>query len=606
MAKPNPIYDESKIQTLSSLEHIRKRIGMYIGRLGNGTQYDDGIYILLKEVVDNSIDEFIMGCGKRIDITIAGHDVTVRDYGRGIPLGKVVDCVSRINTGAKYNDDVFQFSAGLNGVGTKAVNALSSHFRVRSHRGGEYAEAVFERGVLKSQSSGKCPKEPDGTLIEFTPDADIFPGTDFLPEHVSKRLRLCACLQPGLKIVCNGEEYLSENGLVDVLLDEIGDEGLYPPLRYSSPTLELAFTNTNRYSETFFSFVNGQYTSDGGTHLSAFREGLLKGVNEYAKAKYDGDEVRESIAGAISIRIQEPQFEGQTKNKLGNTEIRSDLVAKIRDIVEDLLHRNPEAADILVKKIEETRAVRKELQTVKKLARERSKAVSLRIPQLKDCKVHLDPKRHRGEESMIFITEGLSAAGSITQTRNVNTQGVFTLRGKPLNVAEKTRAAMYENEELYNLMRALNIEDSTSGLRFGKVIMATDADVDGLHIRNLLLTFFLRFFAPLVYSGRLWILETPLFRVRNKKETRYCYTEAERDAAQKSLRGSETTRFKGLGEISPGEFKAFIGPKMRLTPVRVEKFQEPTISPILRFYMGGNTPDRRQFIMDHLRVEVEE
>ncbi len=606
MAKPKPIYDESKIQTLSSLEHIRKRIGMYIGRLGNGTQYDDGIYILLKEVVDNSIDEFIMGCGKRIDITIAGHDVAVRDYGRGIPLGKVVDCVSRINTGAKYNDDVFQFSAGLNGVGTKAVNALSSHFRVRSHRGGEYAEAVFERGVLKSQSSGKCPREPDGTLIEFTPDADIFPGTDFLPEHVSKRLRLCACLQPGLKIVCNGEEYLSENGLVDVLLDEIGDEGLYPPLRYSSPTLELAFTNTNRYSETFFSFVNGQYTSDGGTHLSAFREGLLKGVNEYAKAKYDGDEVRESIAGAISIRIQEPQFEGQTKNKLGNTEIRSDLVARIRDIVEDLLHRNPEAADILVKKIEETRAVRKELQTVKKLARERSKAVSLRIPQLKDCKVHLDPKRHRGEESMIFITEGLSAAGSITQTRNVNTQGVFTLRGKPLNVAEKTRAAMYENEELYNLMRALNIEDSTSGLRFGKVIMATDADVDGLHIRNLLLTFFLRFFAPLVYSGRLWILETPLFRVRNKKETRYCYTEAERDAAQKSLRGSETTRFKGLGEISPGEFKAFIGPKMRLTPVRVEKFQEPTISPILRFYMGGNTPDRRQFIMDHLRVEVEE
>ena len=606
MAKPKPIYDESKIQTLSSLEHIRKRIGMYIGRLGNGTQYDDGIYILLKEVVDNSIDEFIMGCGKRIDITIAGHDVAVRDYGRGIPLGKVVDCVSRINTGAKYNDDVFQFSAGLNGVGTKAVNALSSRFRVRSHRGGEYAEAVFERGVLKSQSSGKCPKEPDGTLIEFTPDADIFPGTDFLPEHVSKRLRLCACLQPGLKIVCNGEEYLSENGLVDVLLDEIGNEGLYPPLRYSSPTLELAFTNTNRYSETFFSFVNGQYTSDGGTHLSAFREGLLKGVNEYAKAKYDGDEVRESIAGAISIRIQEPQFEGQTKNKLGNTEIRSDLVAKIRDIVEDLLHRNPEAADILVKKIEETRAVRKELQTVKKLARERSKAVSLRIPQLKDCKVHLDLKRRRGEESMIFITEGLSAAGSITQTRNVNTQGVFTLRGKPLNVAEKTRAAMYENEELYNLMRALNIEDSTSGLRFGKVIMATDADVDGLHIRNLLLTFFLRFFAPLVYSGRLYILETPLFRVRNKKETRYCYSEAERDAAAKSLRGPEITRFKGLGEISPTEFKAFIGPKMRLTPVRVEKFQEPTIPPILRFYMGGNTPDRRQFIMDHLHVSAEE
>ncbi len=608
MPKPNPIYDESKILSLSSLEHIRKRLSMYIGRRGDGTQYDDGIYILLKEVVDNAVDEFIVGCGKRIDISIdyAAGSVSVRDYGRGIPLGKVVECVSKINTGAKYNDEVFQFSAGLNGVGTKAVNALSSAFTVRSFRDGEFAEATFERGVLAKKRHGKCANERNGTFVQFVPDTEIFPGFAFREDLVERRLRLYACLQPGLSIVCNGKTFLSEDGLIDVISDEIGDEALYPPLRFHEKTLEIAFTHTGRYSETFFSFVNGQFTSEGGTHLSAFREGLLKGVNEYAKARFEGDDVRESMVGAISIRIQEPQFEGQTKNKLGNPELRSDLVNRIKDIVVDLLHRNRETADAIIRKVEETRSIRKDLQTVKKLARERSRAVSLRIPQLKDCKIHLDPKRKRGEESMIFITEGLSAAGSITQTRNVNTQAVFTLRGKPLNVAGLNRDAMYRNEELYNLMRSLNVEDSPAGLRYGKIVMATDADVDGLHIRNLLLTFFLRFFQPLVFSGRLYILETPLFRVRNKSVTRYCYSEKERDSAKKSIKSPEVTRFKGLGEISPSEFKDFIGPKMRLTRVAVDQSRHNLIPPILTFYMGPNSPERRQFIMDHLTVDPEE
>ncbi|HOO20032.1 MAG TPA: toprim domain-containing protein [Kiritimatiellia bacterium] len=603
MAKSTHLYDESKIQTLSALEHIRKRTGMYIGRVGDGTQYDDGIYVLLKEVIDNAVDEFIMGYGQRVEIDIDGPRVRVRDYGRGIPLGKVVDCVSRINTGAKYNDDVFQFSVGLNGVGTKAVNALSSAFLVQSHRDGKSAGARFVRGELTKNLSGKCPGVPNGTLIEFEPDPDIFGSFTYLDDLVQRRLRLYACLHAGLVLVLNGTDIVSENGLTDLVLEEVGDEAVYTPLHHRAANLEIAFTHTQRFNETFFSFVNGQFTSDGGTHLSAFREGFLKGVNEFAKARFDGDDVRESMVGAIAIRLKDPVFESQTKNKLGNTEIRSDLVAQIRDIVADLLHRNPDAAEVLVKKIEETRNLRKELQTVKKLARERSKAVSIRIPQLKDCKSHLDPRRKRGLDSMLFITEGLSAAGSITACRNVLTQGVFTLRGKPLNVAELNRDAIYTNEELYNLMRALNIEESLAGLRFQKIIMATDADVDGLHIRNLLLTFFLRFFEPLVLAGHLHILETPLFRVRNKKETRYCYSEAERDAATAALRGPEVTRFKGLGEISPGEFKHFIGPQMRLTPVEVAF--EHKIPTLLRFYMGRNTPERRQFIMEHLRIEAE-
>ncbi|MBP5786846.1 MAG: type IIA DNA topoisomerase subunit B [Kiritimatiellae bacterium] len=620
MAKKKVIYDESTIQTLSALEHIRKRTGMYIGSIGDGSQYDDGIYILLKEVVDNAVDEFISGYGKKVEITVEPRFVRVRDYGRGIPLGKVLECVSQINTGAKYNDDVFQFSVGLNGVGTKAVNALSSEFLVKSFRSGKFAGGRFERGKLKEELGGACRGEKDGTLIEFVPDPDIFGASEFQPELVERRLRLYSYVQAGLELVYNGESIVSENGLVDLVEAETGDDAIYTPLAYRSPSagggqgaedengklvagLEIAFTHTPRFSETFYSFVNGQYTSDGGTHLSAFREGFIKGVNEFAKAKYDGDDARESMVGAISIRMKSPAFEGQTKNKLGSPEIRSELVAEIRDIVADLLHRNPETAKALITKIEETQSLRKELQTVKKLSRERSKAVARHIPQLRDCKSHLDPKHKRGRDSMIFLTEGLSAAGSITKTRDVRTQAVFTLRGKPLNVAELQRAAIYTNEELYNLMSALNIEDSTAGLRYEKIVFATDADVDGMHIRNLLLTFFLKFFPSLATTGHVFILETPLFRVRNKKETRYCYSEAERDAAMKALKGPEVTRFKGLGEINPDEFVHFIGPKMRLTQVKVGN--EARVPPVLTFYMGHNTPERRQFIMEHLEVDPE-
>jgi DNA gyrase/topoisomerase IV subunit B len=596
-------YDESKIKTLSSLEHIRKRTGMYIGRVGDGTDYDDGIYILLKEVIDNAIDEFIMGYGDRVEVSVEGMKVSVRDYGRGIPLGKVVECVSRINTGAKYNDDVFQFSVGLNGVGTKAVNALSSEFLVRSHRGGKYADAHFKQGTLEKQTKrGNASDEPDGTLIEFTPDPEIFGEASYLEEHVVQRLQLYTFLNAGLTIAYNGESYLSKGGLLDLVNDEVDGEALYPPLHHRTKMLEIALTHTNRFRESYYSFVNGQYTTDGGTHLSAFREGVLKAFNEFSPKKFDGDDVRESIVGAISIRLKEPVFESQTKNKLGNTEIRSDVVNAVREAVVDLLHRNPKAAEKALKKIEETQKLRKELQTVKKMARERARAVSIRIPQLKDCKVHYNHKKGRGEESMIFLTEGQSASGSIVSCRDVHTQAIFTLRGKPLNVCNLKRDAIYKNDELYNLMRALNIEDSIDNLRYNSVILATDADVDGLHIRNLLLTFFLRFFEDVVLRGHVFILETPLFRVRNKKETIYCYSENERDTAMKKLsRGCEVTRFKGLGEISPKEFQYFIGDEMRLRNVDVA--HQHAVPQLLNFYMGKNTQARREYIMNHLVVD---
>jgi topoisomerase IV subunit B len=603
------IYDESKIKTLSSLEHIRLRTGMYIGRIGDGSHYDDGCYILLKEVIDNAIDEFIMGHGKEVQIKIEGPQVTVRDFGRGIPLGKVIDCVSKINTGAKYNDDVFQFSVGLNGVGTKAVNALSKDFLVKSFRSGEFVEASFRSGKLKNEKSGKNATEPDGTLISFEPDPSIFKEVVYRPEHVSRRLRHYSYLNSGLKLIFNGETFQSRNGLLDLVMEDLqtdGSEPIYSPLHYSDKTLEFCFTHSNsRYGETFFSFVNGQYTSDGGTHLSAFREGLLKAVNEFKNEKYEGDDVREAMVGAVAIRLKDPVFESQTKNKLGNTEIRTELVNKVREELLKFFHRNRDIADKIAAKVEDTRQLRKELQEVKKLARERAKAITIRIPQLKDCKVHFDKAKDKGRGSMVFITEGQSAAGSIVSCRDVTMQAIFTLRGKPLNVWDLKRDIVYKNDELYNLMRALDIEDTFENLRYDKVVLATDADVDGLHIRNLMITYFFRFFDQLVHDGHLYILETPLFRVRNKDKTIYCYSEAERDTASGQLgKSCEITRFKGLGEISPAEFKQFIGKEMRLS--KVEYAPKPDAANILSFYMGRNTPERKDYIMENLVVPVED
>src|SRR6059036_4328 len=603
------VYDESKIKTLSSLEHIRLRTGMYIGRIGDGSHYDDGCYVLLKEVIDNAIDEFIMGYGKEVQIEIQDKSVSVRDFGRGIPLGKVVDCVSKINTGAKYNDDVFQFSVGLNGVGTKAVNALSKEFLVRSFREGEFVEAAFKQGKIKNEKKGKASGEADGTLIRFEPDPHIFKEVEFRPEHVEKRLRHYSYLNTGLKLTYNGKTFQSRNGLLDLVMEDLqsdNSEPIYPPLHYASKTLEFCFTHSNsRYGETFFSFVNGQYTTDGGTHLSAFREGLLKAVNEYAKGKYEGDDVRECMIGAVSIRLKDPIFESQTKNKLGNTEIRSELVNTIREELLHFFNRNKEIAEKILAKVEDTKQLRKELQEVKKLARERARAMTLRIPQLKDCKIHFDKAKGKGRGSMVFLTEGQSAAGSIVSCRDVNTQAIFVLKGKPLNVWDLKRDIVYKNDEMYNLMRSLDIEDNLEGLRYEKVILATDADVDGLHIRNLLITYFFRFFDQLIHDGHLYVLETPLFRVRNKQETVYCYSEAERDeAAQQLGKNSEITRFKGLGEISPHEFKQFIGKEMRLS--QVEYAPKPDAAGILGFYMGKNTPERKDYIMENLVVAVEE
>jgi topoisomerase IV subunit B len=603
------VYDESKVKTLSSLEHIRLRTGMYIGRIGDGSHYEDGCYILLKEVIDNAIDEYIMGYGKEVQIKIDNNRVSVRDFGRGIPLGKVVDCVSKINTGAKYNDDVFQFSVGLNGVGTKAVNALSQKFLVRSHRSGEYVEASFKQGKLKGDKNGKAGNEPDGTLIEFEPDPQIFQKIDFRPELVERRLRHYSYLNTGLRLIYNGKTFQSRHGLLDLVMEDLhadGSEPIYAPLHYTSKMLEFCFTHSNsRYGETFYSFVNGQYTADGGTHLSAFREGLLKAVNEYSKGSFEGDDVREAMVGAVSIRLKDPVFESQTKNKLGNTEIRSELVNKIREELLTFFNRNKEIAQKILTKVEDSRQLRRELQEVKKLARERAKAITIRIPQLKDCKVHFDKAKDEGKGSMIFICEGQSAAGSIVSCRDVNTQAIFVLKGKPLNVWDLKRDIVYKNDEMYNLMRGLDIEDNIEHLRYEKVILATDADVDGLHIRNLLITYFFRFFDHLVQDGHLYVLETPLFRVRTKEQTIYCYSEAERDEAAKKLGAKcEITRFKGLGEISPKEFKQFIGPDMRLS--QVEFAPKLDVADILTFYMGKNTPERKDYIMENLVVPVED
>ncbi|MFW5716062.1 MAG: DNA topoisomerase IV subunit B [Spirochaetota bacterium] len=595
-ANGSHVYDESKIKTLSSLEHIRLRTGMYIGRLGDGSNLDDGIYVLLKEVIDNAVDEYIMGAGSTVKVDIKGHRVKVRDYGRGIPLGKVVECVSVINTGAKYNDEVFQFSVGLNGVGTKAVNALSKEFRVVAMRDGKYAEAYFERGRLVKEKKGKT-TEKNGTYIEFEPDEEIFGEYEFNLEFVEQRLWNYAYLNSGLSLYLGKQKFESKNGLLDLLYSEVGDETAYQIGYAKGDHVEFAFTHTQSYGETYFSFVNGQYTSDGGTHQSAFREGLLKGVNEFYKKNFSGVDVREGVAGAIAIRIMSPVFESQTKNKLGNTEIRSWIVNETKSAVVDFLHKNAKASKSLLDKILSNERLRKELNAVKKEAREAAKKIALKIPNLKDCKYHLQDGA-KGRESTMFITEGASASGSMVSCRDVYLQAIFSLRGKPQNVFARKRADLYKNEELYNMMMALGIENDVDDLRYDRIVIATDADHDGFHIRNLLLTFFLNYFEELVVAGRLYILETPLFRVRNKRETRYCYSVKERDEAMAALAGPEVTRFKGLGEISPKEFGQFIGPDIRLVPVNLKNIK--SIQETLEFYMGKNTPERREFIMENL------
>ena len=610
MKAPAHNYDESKIKTLSSLEHIKKRPGMYIGRLGDGSNHDDGIYILLKEVVDNAIDEFIMGAGKRINISIDENGrVSVRDFGRGIPLGKVVDCVSIINTGAKYNTDVFQFSVGLNGVGTKAVNALSDEFVVTAYREGEYATAKFADGNLVGEEKGEA-KCKNGTYIEFSPSKEMFPEYRFDLSFVEKRMWRYAYLNAGLKLYLDKKLFYSANGLLDLLDKELEGANLYRPIYYKEPTLEFAFAHTDSFGDSYFTFVNGTYTSEGGTHLSAFREGILKGINEYSNRKFVNTDVRDGIVGTLAIKIKDPVFESQTKNKLGNTEIRSLIVNKVKNAVSSSLYKDTESADALIEKILRNEKVRKELQSVRKEARAKAKKVALKIPQLKDCKYHPSKKKpsKEGQENMLFITEGQSAAGSIVSSRDPMTQAVFSLKGKPKNVLGQKLAVLYKNDEMYSLMRSLDIEDSIGNLRFDKVILATDADVDGLHIRNLLLTFFLHYFEPLVKLGYIYILETPIFRVRTKVETIYCYSEKEKQQATRKLQGKgknkrivETTRFKGLGEISPKEFKQFIGSDIRLKQVTLDSLSE--VTKVLSFYMGKNTPDRREYIMDNLVFE---
>ncbi|MDR2020104.1 MAG: type IIA DNA topoisomerase subunit B [Treponema sp.] len=608
-AQETAVYDESKIKTLSSLEHIRLRTGMYIGRLGDGSNPDDGIYVLLKEIIDNGVDEYIMGNGKLIEVEIKDSGqpgspiVKVRDFGRGIPLGKLVECVSVINTGAKYNDDVFQFSVGLNGVGTKAVNALSSHFRVASIRDGDFAEAVFERGALKSERKGKLKnKQKNGTYVEFTPDRDIFGDYEFNLEFIERRILNYTYLNTGLTLSLNGKSYVSQRGLFDLLSEETGEECIYPIGYYKGDRIEFAFTHTNNYGEEYFSFVNGQFTSDGGSHLSAFKEGFLKGIQAYFKKDYRSEDIREGSIAAVAVKLKSPVFESQTKNKLGNSDIRTWVVQETKSAVEDWLHKNQEAAKKLELKIVANEKLRTELNVVKKEAREAAKKIALKIPKLKDCKYHLEDGE-KGEYSTIFITEGDSAAGSMVSSRDVMTQAIFSLRGKIENVYSKKRAAIYKNEELYNMMMALGIENDVEGLRYARVVIATDADFDGFHIRNLLLTFFLSYFEELVTGGRVFILETPLFRVRTKKETRYCYNEKERDEALGALGSqSEVTRFKGLGEISPKEFGQFIGEDIRLVPVSVNTLK--VVPQVLTFYMGKNTPERRDYIMKNLVNDI--
>ena len=596
-------YDESNIRTLSSIEHIRQRPGMYIGRLGSGAHPDDGIYILLKEVIDNAIDEFMEGNGNRIVVTQEGQKCSVRDYGRGIPLNKLIECVSVINTGAKYDNEAFQYSVGLNGVGTKAVNALSKYFEITSWREGEYMHAVFERGKLKEKKRGKG-DEPNGTFVAFIPDDDpsIFGSYSYNEDFIRERLWNYAYLNKGLTMVFNGKIIRSQNGLTDLVKKILGEDGLYPLINFKNNHLEFSFTHTNGYGESYRSYVNGQYTSDGGTHEAAFKEGILKGINEFYHKSWAAPEIRDGIVATIAIKVMNPVFESQTKNKLGNTDVRSWIVPEVKEAVIDCLMKNKDIAKGLEDKIINNEKVHKEEAAVRNGAKEKAKRVSINIPKLKECRYHLNSAsqahREEAEKSMIFLTEGDSAAGTITQARNSDYQAVFALRGKILNVQGKNRTEIYKNEELYNMMIALGIEESMDNLRYGKVVVATDADVDGFHIRILIMTYFFTYFEELIEQGRLYILETPLFRVRNKKENVYCYSEEERDEALKVVKSAEVTRFKGLGEIRSEEFKKFIGDEIKLVPVTYDSLRE--IRQEMEFYMGDNTPERRDFIMENL------
>lgn len=604
-------YSEDNIRTLDWQEHIRLRPGMYIGKLGDGSSADDGIYILLKEIIDNSIDEFRMKSGKRIEIKVDEGKVTIRDFGRGIPLGKVVDAVSKMNTGGKYDSKAFKKSVGLNGVGTKAVNALSDYFRVRSFRDGKMKVAEFSKGNIVENYPENDTSDRNGTEISFVPDHSIFLNFKFRKEYIERMLRNYAYLNPGLKIIFNGETFFSENGLKDLLNEELEGEILYPIVHIKEEDIEVAITHSDKsQTETYFSFVNGQNTTQGGTHLNAFREAYVKTIREFFNKNFEAADVRKSIIAAISINVEEPVFESQTKTKLGSNDIgpngptvRTFIIDFLKKKLDDFLHKNPEVAEAIQRKIIISERERKELSGIQKLARERAKKVSLHNKKLRDCRQHYnDQKAVRKAETQIFITEGDSASGSITKSRDVETQAVFSLRGKPLNCYGLTKRVVYENEEFNFLQAALNIEDSMEDLRYNQVIIATDADVDGMHIRLLMITFFLQFFPDLIKNGHLYILQTPLFRVRNKKETRYCYSDAERLKALDELgKNPEITRFKGLGEISPDEFKHFIGKDIRLEPVVLGKDQ--TIENLLEFYMGKNTPDRQMFILENLVVE---
>ncbi len=605
-------YTEDNIKTLDWREHIRMRPGMYIGKLGDGSSQDDGIYILLKEIIDNCIDEFVMGSGKAVDINLREDEVTVRDYGRGIPLGKMIDAVSKMNTGGKYDSQAFKKSVGLNGVGTKAVNALSTYFRVQSVRDGKTRVAEFSQGELVAQEEEKETTLRKGTKITFVPDKDIFLNFKFRKEYIVRMLKNYVYLNPGLKITFNGEEFYSTEGLKDLLRDNIEDETIYDIIHLRGEDIEIALTHSSKsYSENYYSFVNGQNTTQGGTHLAAYKEAIAKTVREFFNKNYDPADVRKSIIAAVSIKVIEPVFESQTKTKLGSNEIGPGMTT-VRTFVNDFvktnldnyLHKHPEVAQALERKIKQSETERKELSGIRKLARDRAKKVSLHNKKLRDCRQHYnDPKAELRLDTTIFITEGDSASGSITKSRNVETQAVFSLRGKPLNTYGLTKKIVYENEEFNLLQAALNIENGLEDLRYNNVVISTDADVDGMHIRLLMITFFLQFFPELIKEGHLYILQTPLFRVRNKKETRYCYSDEERTNAINELgKNPEITRFKGLGEISPDEFKNFIGKDIRLEPVMIGK--DGSIEQLLEFYMGKNTPTRQEFIINNLSIEA--